>query len=141
LGASTARPGRGGELPGLVRAEGPVVCRIGVTMITLLSLGLAASPMARVGQAQGVTFTKEYLGDAGRIELGRKVWVNRCQFCHGKAAYPGKAPKLDPSRYTPEFVFDRVTNGFQGMPGWKHEFSEDERRAVVAYVMSKDFSN
>lgn len=118
-----------------------MVCRIGVTMITLLSLGLAALPMARVGQAQGVAFTKEYLEDARKIELGRQVWVSRCQFCHGKAAYPGKALKLDPSRYTPEFVFDRVTNGFQAMPSWKHEFSEEERKAVVAYILSKDFSN
>lgn len=109
--------------------------------MALIVAGLVALPTGGAGLAQGVAFTKEYLGDARRIELGRKVWVNRCQFCHGKAAYPGKAPKLDPSRYTPEFVFDRVTNGFQGMPGWKHEFSEDERRAVVAYVMSKDFSN
>ena len=51
------------------------------------------------------------------------------------------SPRLDPSRYTPQFVFDRVTNGFQGMPAWKDEFSEEQRRTVVAYVLSKDFSN
>jgi mono/diheme cytochrome c family protein len=56
-------------------------------------------------------------------------------------AYPGKAPKLQPSRYTPEFVYDRVSNGFQGMPPWRQEFSEQELRAVVAYVLSKEFSN
>jgi len=27
------------------------------------------------------------------------------------------------------------------MPSWKHEFAEEERMAVVAYIMSKDFSN
>jgi mono/diheme cytochrome c family protein len=132
-GRAQARPGRG--------AEEAMVRGIGFTTIALLLVGLAALPVARVGQAQGVAFTKEYLGDARKIELGRRVWVSRCQFCHGKTAYPGKAPKLDPSRYTPEFVFDRVTSGFQGMPSWKHEFSEEERMAVVAYIMSKDFSN
>ena len=118
-----------------------MVRRIGFTMIVLLVVGLAALAVARVGQAQSVAFTKEYLGDVRKIEMGRRVWVSRCQFCHGKTAYPGKAPRLDPSRYTPEFVFDRVTSGYQGMPAWKHEFSEEERMAVVAYIMSKDFSN
>ena len=118
-----------------------MVRTIGFTTIALLLAGLAALPVARVGQAQGVAFTKEYLGDTKKIEVGRRVWVSRCQFCHGKSAYPGKAPKLDPSRYTPEFVFDRVSSGYQGMPAWKHEFSEEERKAVVAYIMSKDFSN
>jgi mono/diheme cytochrome c family protein len=118
-----------------------MIRRFGFTTIALLLAGLAALPVARVGRAQGVAFTKEYLGDARKIELGRRVWVSRCQFCHGKSAYPGKAPKLDPGRYTPEFVFDRVTKGYQGMPSWKHEFSDEERMAVVAYNMSKDFSN
>ena len=128
---NAAGPGRAHALPG----------RIGFTTIALLLAGLAALPAARVGQAQGVVFTKEYLGDTKKIESGRRVWVSRCQFCHGKSAYPGKAPKLDPSRYTPEFVFDRVSSGYQGMPSWKHEFSEEERKSVVAYIMSKDFSN
>jgi mono/diheme cytochrome c family protein len=127
--------------PVLVPVEGTMVRRTGITTIALLAVGLAALPMARLGRAQGVVFTKEYLQDARKIDLGREVWASRCQFCHGKSAYPGKAPRLDPSRYTPQFVFDRVTNGFQGMPAWKDEFSEEQRRAVVAYVLSKDFSN
>ena len=125
----------------LVPAEGTMVRRIGITTIALLSVTLATLPMARIGRAQGVPFTKEDLQDARKIVQGREVWVSRCQFCHGKSAYPGKAPRLEPSRYTPQFVFDRVTNGFQGMPAWKDEFSEEQRRAVVAYVLSKDFSN
>jgi mono/diheme cytochrome c family protein len=135
-----AAPGRAQALPGR-GADEAMFRRIGFATVLLLLVGLAALAVARVGQAQGVVFTKEYLRDARRIELGRRVWVSRCQFCHGKTAYPGKAPKLDPSRYTPEFVFDRVTRGFQGMPSWKHEFSEEERMAVVAYIMSEDFSN
>lgn len=107
----------------------------------LLVAGLTALPLGRAGVAQHVTFTEEYLRNPQKISLGKQVWGDRCQFCHGKTAYPGKAPKLDPSRYTPEFVYDRVKNGFQAMPSWKQEFSEDELRAVVAYVLSKEFSN
>lgn len=92
-------------------------------------------------RAEEIIFSAEYLSDPQNIETGKTIWSKRCKFCHGKQAYPGKAPKLQPSRYTPEFVYDRVTNGFRGMPSWKHEFSEEERKAVAAYVMSKEFSN
>ena len=120
----------------------------------LAGLGLAAAlvawgfaPLDRAGVAQPAPasmsgrLSPEFLQDPKNIEQGRAVWKTRCQFCHGKAAYPGKAPKLDPSRYTPEFVYDRVTNGYKGMPSWRQEFSEQELRAVVAWVMSKEFSN
>ncbi len=91
--------------------------------------------------ASPVEFSQSFLRDPKNVQKGREVWQARCQFCHGKAAYPGKAPKLDPSRYTPAFVYDRVANGFQGMPPWRHEFSVDELKAVVAYVLSPTFSN
>jgi mono/diheme cytochrome c family protein len=99
-----------------------------------------AGPSAN-GPAPPVAFTPEFLGDPRNVVRGRGVWQARCQFCHGKAAYPGKAPKLDPSRYTPAFVYDRVANGFQGMPPWRQEFSVDELKSVVAYVLSREFPN
>ena len=102
--------------------------------------GVPATPPAN-GPAPPVEFTPEFLGDAKNVQRGRAVWQSRCQFCHGKTAYPGKAPKLAPSRYTPAFVYDRVANGFQGMPPWRHEFSVDELKSVVAYVLSREFPN
>jgi mono/diheme cytochrome c family protein len=99
-----------------------------------------ATPPAN-GTAPAVEFTKEFLSDAQNVQKGREVWQARCQFCHGKMAYPGKAPKLQPSRYTPAFVYDRVANGFQGMPSWRHEFSVEQLKAVVAYVLSREFPN
>ena len=93
------------------------------------------------GPAPPAEFTPEFLGDPKNVQRGRGVWQARCQFCHGKMAYPGKAPKLQPSRYTPAFVYDRVANGFQGMPPWRHEFSVDELKSVVAYVLSREFPN
>jgi mono/diheme cytochrome c family protein len=109
--------------------------------------GAAQSPPAAPsgapanGPAPPVEFTSAFLSDPRNVQKGREVWQARCQFCHGKSAYPGKAPKLDPSRYTPAFVYDRVANGFQGMPPWRHEFSVDDLKAVVAFVLSKEFSN
>jgi mono/diheme cytochrome c family protein len=113
----------------------------------LAGLGAAQSPPASPGGAPAngpappVEFAPGFLGDARNVQKGREVWQARCQFCHGKAAYPGKAPKLDPSRYTPAFVYDRVANGFQGMPPWRHEFSVNDLKSVVAYVLSREFPN
>ena len=99
------------------------------------------APTSANGPAPPVQFTPEFLADANNVKQGREVWQARCQFCHGKMAYPGKAPKLQPSRYTPDFVYDRVANGFQGMPPWRHEFSVDQLKSVVAYVLSREFPN
>ena len=93
-----------------------------------------------LGQAQDTTFTPEFLHDPNNIAQGKQLWTGRCRLCHGKETYPGSAPPLQPWKYTPEFVYDRITNGFRGMPALKQEFSETERRAIVAYVLSRNFS-
>ena len=85
-------------------------------------------------------FDAAYLSNAANIKLGQGIWTNQCRHCHGNSAYPGKAPKLKPGLLEPEFIFDRVTNGFGKMPGWKEVFTLEERKGVVAYVKSDSFS-
>lgn len=85
-------------------------------------------------------FTEEYLADEAHIAIGREIWQEQCQHCHGKSAYPGKAPKLKPRKYEPDFVYRRVTDGFRKMPPWKDVYTDEERMAVVAYVLSDGFS-
>ncbi len=85
-------------------------------------------------------FTEAFLSDPVNFNAGQGVWQQQCRHCHGSSAYPGKAPKLKPRRYTPDFVFDRVTNGFRKMPAWKAVFSREQRMSVVAYVLSSKFS-
>lgn len=85
-------------------------------------------------------FTVAYLSDPQNVSVGEVVWREQCSLCHGAKAYPGKAPKLKPRRYTPDFVFKRVTNGFRKMPPWKDIYTFEERMGVAAYVLSKDFS-
>lgn len=84
-------------------------------------------------------FTEEFMNDPANIEAGKVVWET-CGGCHGSRAYPGKAPKLRPKKYTPEFTFDRVTNGYKKMPAWKDVFTKEERMAVVTWVLSDDFA-
>lgn len=68
------------------------------------------------------------------------VWDEQCRHCHGNSAYPGKAPKLKPGAYTPDFVYDRVTYGFRAMPPWKDVYNLQQCMAVVAYIKSDSFS-
>jgi mono/diheme cytochrome c family protein len=85
-------------------------------------------------------FEKSYLSDPKVLAAGKEVWEQQCRHCHGASAYPGKAPKLSPGGYTPDFVYDRVTYGFRKMPPWKEVFSTEQRKAVSAYVKSDTFS-
>jgi mono/diheme cytochrome c family protein len=95
---------------------------------------------AAYGQESAPAFTDTVMKDTSLIALGQQVWDGQCRHCHGNSAYPGKAPKLKPSGYQPDFVYDRVTNGFRKMPGWKTIFSENQRVGVTAYIMSDTFS-
>jgi mono/diheme cytochrome c family protein len=73
------------------------------------------------------------------IAKGEKIWHVQCTHCHGAKSYPGKVPKLQPNSYKPEFVWDRIHNGFRGMPPWKDVYKPDEIIALVAYILSDDF--
>lgn len=73
------------------------------------------------------------------ITTGEKLWQDQCTHCHGAKAYPGKAPKLTPRAYKPDFVWDRIHNGFRGMPPWKGVYAPNEVLALVAYVLSDEF--
>lgn len=85
-------------------------------------------------------FTDEFLNEPMNVEAGREIWFAQCTHCHGYKAYPGKAPKLKPARYTPDFVYKRVFKGFKKMPGWGEVYSREELMKVVSYVKSQSFS-
>jgi mono/diheme cytochrome c family protein len=81
----------------------------------------------------------EVLKNSEVIASGAALWQEQCSHCHGAKAYPGKAPKLQPHRYKPEFVWDRVHNGFRDMPAWKEVYTPEQEIAIVAYVLSDEF--
>ena len=91
-------------------------------------------------QESAPAFTDTVMKDTSLIALGQQVWDGQCRHCHGNSAYPGKAPKLKPSGYQPDFVYDRVTNGFRKMPAWRDIFNEQQRVGVTVYIMSDTFS-
>lgn len=107
----------------------------------LLALTLFTLPTTAVlASEESPDFTEAYLADMANVEQGKALWQKQCRHCHGASAYPGKAPKLKPRKYTPDFVFARITNGFRKMPPWKAVFTLEERMALVAWVKSRRFS-
>lgn len=113
---------------------------LGLFLGTSLSGGEALAAKKKVPAPKEMT--RQYLKDPAHIKTGEAVWKKQCRHCHGAKAYPGKAPKLKPSRYKnrPAFVWDRVTNGFRKMPAWKDKYTAEERMGLVAYILSKSFS-
>ncbi len=109
-------------------------------LCALVTGSFTAAPLAEESAEKPAEFSEAYLSDADNIQAGKEIWQEQCRHCHGRSSYPGKAPKLKPHRYTADFVYDRVTNGFRKMPAWKDTYSRAERMSVVAYVLSNDFS-
>lgn len=85
--------------------------------------------------------SEENLSDPDVIAHGRELFEDQCTLCHGRSAYPGKAPLLEPYRYEPEFVYGRIAFGFRDMPGWGDEFPDEDIVAMVAWIMSDNFSH
>lgn len=110
--------------------------------VTPEAMAAATVPEMEVddGTPENPDFSDAYLASVDAIATGEDLWAKQCRHCHGNSAYPGKAPKLTPARYTPDFTFDRITNGFRKMPAWKTVFTLDERTGLVAYILSDQFS-
>jgi mono/diheme cytochrome c family protein len=109
----------------------------------LLPSAVAQQPAATVATTSAASepvFDEAFMTSPENIKGGEAVWAGQCRHCHGHAAYPGKAPKLNPALLEPDFIYDRAANGFQKMPAWKDIFSRQQLMSVVAYIKSKEFS-
>lgn len=107
----------------------------------LLAAAFMFVPPAVAEDAETPDLSEEVLSDAELVAHGRELFQEQCTLCHGRTAYPGKAPMLQPRRYTAEFVYDRVAHGFRDMPAWGDMFPEEDLVAIVAWIMNDRFSH
>jgi mono/diheme cytochrome c family protein len=107
----------------------------------LILLGLAPVALTDVARADETELTPEFLNDPANIAHGKELFQGQCTGCHGRSAYPGKAPRLKPKKLSPEDVYVRIAYGFRKMPAWEDVFTEEELMAITAYVKSDRFSN
>jgi mono/diheme cytochrome c family protein len=110
-------------------------------VLTMLLLGLAVASAAGIGRADETGLTEAFMSDPAKIELGQQLFRQQCTQCHGGGAYPGKAPKLNAKKLSPEDIYLRVTYGYRRMPAWEDVFTDQERMAITAYMKSDRFSN
>jgi|TARA_B100002003_G_C13605879_1_gene311992 mono/diheme cytochrome c family protein len=115
--------------------------RIVLTVVVTAVLTGPAFVLWGGSAAAEVKLTEAFMNDSANIEVGEEIFKKRCSRCHGQRAYPGKGPKLNPKKYSPKFVYKRITKGFRGMPSWKRIYNEKQRKSLTAYILSKDFSN
>jgi cbb3-type cytochrome c oxidase subunit III len=87
------------------------------------------------------THTVDAAVQAKLMASGKQVFAKHCATCHtiaGKTAHPtfieSPIPNLDDVKPRPEYVEQRVRAGGFDMPGFEHEVSPAQIRAVVAYV-------
>ena len=105
-----------------------------------LPLSAGDAEAAKKKSKPPVPFTDEMLTDQARIDAGKVIWQEQCAHCHGSKAYPGKAPKLKPTRYKAGFVYRRATDGFRKMPSFKDVYDDNQRMDVEIFIRSKQFS-
>jgi mono/diheme cytochrome c family protein len=106
-------------------------------MLPLIGLLFGALP----ARADETWLTEAFLTDPANIELGQQLFRQQCVKCHGKGAYPGKAPKLKVKKLSPEDIYLRTAYGFGRMPAWEDVFTDHELMAITAYVKSPGFAN
>ena len=111
-----------------------------VTATVVASAAIVCVAVGAETESTGIVILDEVLTNEERISEGKTIWDANCTYCHGSKAYPGKAPKLRPHLYKPDFVYSRIADGFRGMPGWSETYNPDEIESVVAYVLSPKFA-
>lgn len=113
-------------------------------LVVALAFGLGAMLLAAPGGAEDdfrqPEFTEEFLADMTVIREGRDLFQAQCGHCHGSRAYPGKAPRLRPARYDPDFVYWVVVGGYGQMPSFAEHFDHEQVKKITAWVKSPYFS-
>ena len=84
----------------------------------------------------------EQTGTPEQIALGQAVYANRCWTCHGDdVASGGVLPDLRHASAETHAIWDAIVldGAYEanGMPRFGHIFTEEESRAVQAYVIDR----
>lgn len=114
-------------------------------------LSLALDPAALRARSDEIEELVTYLRrlptvDWHRAERGEELYVTRCESCHGRYGEPGPVlpPGVRPPRDLSDPAFQRsvedtellaiVRHGRRGMPAIARPLSDDDARALAAYV-------
>ena len=86
--------------------------------------------------------TVKLITDATKLEAGKKIFVERCQVCHGEHAEGKVGPNLTDEYWlhggTVNAIFKTIKEGVpaKGMVSWKNVLKPDEIQIMASYVLS-----
>jgi alcohol dehydrogenase (cytochrome c) len=90
--------------------------------------------------AAGVKGRERRQEQSATVEQGAKLFNPTCSssYCHGPNGADGGAPTLRGRNFTAEYVNRVISEGVPGtpMPSFKNQYSQEQIRQLVAYVMS-----
>jgi mono/diheme cytochrome c family protein len=114
-----------------------------IAIISLICSPLVIAGGADESKAADVNIKDQVLSNPDSVAQGNKKFHAICAYCHGSSGVGGKGKKLQGREFEPDFLFNRITEGFKGastsMPSWS-KLPEETRWQLVAYIMSlKDF--
>jgi len=82
------------------------------------------------------------------LEVGKKVYMEKCMACHGDKLQGVVGPNLTDVYWitgngSAKTTFEVIKNGVleKGMPAWSEMLNKDEMYAVTAYIESKKGTN
>jgi mono/diheme cytochrome c family protein len=113
--------------------------------MTAVHVGLWLLLLAAAGVGQPVAYGQGASDpEQGRIDKGQRVYVKHCAGCHGGEG-TGEGYKLlgpDPANLTSPpttkksdaALLTTIHTGKTNMPSWKVRLSEQDSRAVLAYI-------
>jgi ABC-type amino acid transport substrate-binding protein len=105
----------------------------------LIDQGKVAAIMARYGRPSPAIASPTMAQATPDVKEGRSLYFQVCALCHGPSADGGgPVPNLKTFEGTEEQFLRIALNGRsdRGMPAWKGKLSEDELRAILAFIQS-----
>jgi len=119
-----------------------LVVLIAVLALVLAACGGGGSTTTAAPSGATVTTASGSGGTSGDVALGKQVYEQNCVSCHsadlsggiGKPLNAGSPAAGDSDKE----LLEVITNGVSGtsMPAWGNSLSEDEIKAVLAYIRS-----
>ncbi len=118
------------------RPGGDLVSPPGLTR-RLLAVALVLAPAVASAQSTPAPTPSGSAATSGQID-GAQLFATVCGWCHeGGGHKAGKGPKLAGTQQPDEYLVNRIKTGKVGaMPAFGRAFSDEQIRAIVAYIKS-----
>ena len=104
-------------------------------MTACITVALAAGSAHAEGGASGPAATEQSAG----IDV-KQLFATSCGWCHQNGGRsPGRGPKLAGTDKSDEHIINQIKKGKPpGMPAFGNNFSDEQIRAIVAYIRNLD---